>query len=93
MTVEELGTKLLCARSFVTIAPGEEKHYKILALCDFTSKRRRMTVLVRSLETGRAQALVKGADSMIYSLLSKETDPEKRKVTSDRLREFSKCGF
>lgn len=34
---------------------GVEKQYKLLALCDFTSSRRRMTVLVRHMDTGRVQ--------------------------------------
>jgi magnesium-transporting ATPase (P-type) len=104
LTLDEMGTSLFlllrpmrplyCHQNRVsdTGAPsGTEKHYKLLALCDFTSKRRRMTVLVRHMDTGRVQALVKGADSMVFSLLSKDSAPETQSIISDRLREFSKC--
>lgn len=47
-----------------------EREYKILTLLDFTSKRKRMSVIVRD-EDGQILLFCKGADSIIFDRLSK----------------------
>ncbi|XP_057455150.1 probable phospholipid-transporting ATPase 4 isoform X2 [Lotus japonicus] len=47
-----------------------EREYKLLNLLDFTSKRKRMSVIVRD-EEGKIFLLCKGADSIIFDRLSK----------------------
>lgn len=47
-----------------------EREYKILNLLDFTSKRKRMSVIVRD-EDGQILLFCKGADSIIFDRLSK----------------------
>ncbi|GJY22043.1 probable phospholipid-transporting ATPase 4 [Tanacetum coccineum] len=46
-----------------------EKEYNILTLLDFTSKRKRMSVIVRD-ETGQILLLCKGADTIIFDRLA-----------------------
>ncbi|KAI3727851.1 hypothetical protein L6452_16471 [Arctium lappa] len=46
-----------------------EKEYKILTLLDFTSKRKRMSVIVRD-ETGQIFMFCKGADTIIFDCLA-----------------------
>ncbi|MBA0571552.1 hypothetical protein Golax_001794 [Gossypium laxum] len=48
-----------------------EREYKILNVLEFTSKRKRMTVIVRD-EEGQILLLCKGADSIIFDRLSKD---------------------
>ncbi|KAH9617560.1 hypothetical protein KSS87_021801 [Heliosperma pusillum] len=48
-----------------------EREYKILNLLDFTSKRKRMSVIVRD-EDGQILLLCKGADSIIFDRLAKD---------------------
>ncbi|XVF86833.1 hypothetical protein PTKIN_Ptkin18bG0074200 [Pterospermum kingtungense] len=47
-----------------------EREFKILNMLEFTSKRKRMTVIVRN-EEGQILLLCKGADSIIFDRLSK----------------------
>jgi phospholipid-translocating ATPase len=47
-----------------------EREYKVLNLLEFTSKRKRMTVIVRD-EEGQILLLCKGADSIIFERLAK----------------------
>ncbi|GFZ04281.1 ATPase E1-E2 type family protein [Actinidia rufa] len=47
-----------------------EREYKILNLLDFTSKRKRMSVIIRG-EDGQIFLLCKGADSIIFDRLAK----------------------
>lgn len=47
-----------------------EREYKVLTLLDFTSKRKRMSVIVRN-EEGQILLFCKGADSIIFERLSK----------------------
>ncbi|GMI64693.1 Aminophospholipid ATPase 4 [Hibiscus trionum] len=48
-----------------------EREYKILNLLEFTSKRKRMTVIVRD-EDGQIILMCKGADSIIFDRLAKK---------------------
>lgn len=52
---------------------GEEHSIRILNVLEFDSARKRMTVIVR-LANGTIRALIKGADSAIFDILSDRTD-------------------
>ena len=51
---------------------GKLHKYEILHFCEFTSTRKRMSVIVRE-ESGKINLLCKGADSVILERLSKES--------------------
>ncbi|XP_071969847.1 phospholipid-transporting ATPase IK-like [Engystomops pustulosus] len=61
--------------SITVIELGEERTYEILALLDFSSSRKRMSILVRN-EEGKIKLYTKGADSVLLQRLhpSSETD-------------------
>jgi magnesium-transporting ATPase (P-type) len=51
---------------------GVEKQYKLLNVIEFTSTRKRMTIIVKDLETDEIKVLCKGADSIIIERLDLE---------------------
>ncbi|XP_004486850.1 probable phospholipid-transporting ATPase 4 [Cicer arietinum] len=73
--------------------PGKvvEREYKILNLLDFTSKRKRMSVIVRD-EDGSIILFCKGADSIIFDRLSKN-GKKYLEVTSRHLNEYGEAGL
>ncbi|KAK2371243.1 putative phospholipid-transporting ATPase 4 [Trifolium repens] len=68
-----------------------EREYKILNLLDFTSKRKRMSVIVRD-EEGNIILLCKGADSIIFDRLSKN-GKKYLDATSRHLNEYGEVGL
>jgi phospholipid-transporting ATPase len=69
------------------MALGERERYEILNVIEFTSARKRMSVIVR-LPTGEIKIFCKGADSVIYErLVAKETD-EDAAITSAQHSDF-----
>ncbi|GAB2269219.1 Probable phospholipid-transporting ATPase 4 [Dionaea muscipula] len=60
---------VVCER-YPSFGQPVEREYKILNLLDFTSKRKRMSVIVRD-EYGQILLLCKGADSIIFDRLAK----------------------
>ncbi|XP_011498077.1 PREDICTED: probable phospholipid-transporting ATPase IA [Ceratosolen solmsi marchali] len=58
------------------VALGERERYEILNVIEFTSTRKRMSVIVRT-PSGEIKIFCKGADSVIYErLMAKEIDEE-----------------
>ena len=53
---------------------NQEYQYKLLNILEFTSDRKRMSVIVEDQE-GKIMLLTKGADSIIQARLSKEKSP------------------
>lgn len=49
---------------------GKEEIYDLLALLDFTSDRKRMSVVLR-FPDGKIRVLMKGADSMVFARVVK----------------------
>ncbi|XP_076548667.1 ATPase phospholipid transporting 8A1 isoform X5 [Osmia lignaria lignaria] len=83
------------------IALGERLRYEILNVIEFTSTRKRMSVIVKTPE-GKVKLFCKGADSVIYERLSpssvEDTDPEQgisnfRDVTLEHLEAFATDGL
>ncbi|XP_051147937.1 probable phospholipid-transporting ATPase 4 [Andrographis paniculata] len=68
-----------------------EREYKILGLLNFTSKRKRMTVIVRD-ETGQILLLCKGADSIIFDRLAKD-GKKYLESTTKHLNEYGEAGL
>lgn len=68
-----------------------ERDYKILNLLDFTSKRKRMSVIVRD-EDGQILLFCKGADSIIFDRLSK-TGRMYEEATTSHLNEYGEAGL
>lgn len=64
---------------------GREDVYEILALNDFNSTRKRMSIIVREPETGRIKMYMKGADNVILERLAKDPESQRfRKARMDR---------
>ncbi|XP_058493944.1 phospholipid-transporting ATPase IC isoform X1 [Solea solea] len=84
----ELGWVFLSrTRDFVVVSElGVTRQYQLLALLDFTSKRRRMSVLVREPEGG-LKLYCKGADMVILERLQKDVPFQER--TEKALELFS----
>lgn len=68
-----------------------EREYKILNLLDFTSKRKRMSVIMRD-EDGQIFLLCKGADSIIFDRLSKNGRMYEE-ATTRHLNEYGESGL
>lgn len=68
-----------------------EREFKILNLLDFTSKRKRMSVIVRD-EDGQILLLCKGADSIIFDRLSKNGRMYEE-ATTKHLNEYGEAGL
>ncbi|KAM7410157.1 hypothetical protein PAMA_001550 [Pampus argenteus] len=79
----ELGWVFLSrTRDFIIISElGVKRQYQLLALIDFTSKRRRMSVLVREPEGG-LKLYCKGADIVILERLQKDCPHQERTETA-----------
>ncbi|CAG7734664.1 unnamed protein product [Allacma fusca] len=80
--------------SYVIIkANGVDAKYEVLNLLEFTSTRKRMSVVVKSPE-GKILLYCKGADSVIYERLSDMTNTEALKAaTESHLEEFATRGL
>jgi phospholipid-translocating ATPase len=70
----------------------ELKEFELLNILEFTSARKRMSVVVRSLEDSRLFLLTKGADNVIFERL-KAGEDELKKVTTKHLDDFANDGL
>ncbi|KAD4585128.1 hypothetical protein E3N88_22729 [Mikania micrantha] len=68
-----------------------EREFKLLNLLDFTSKRKRMSVIVQD-ETGQILLLCKGADSIIFDRLSKNGRMFEE-ATTKHLNDYGEAGL
>ncbi|KAF5403486.1 hypothetical protein PHET_02853 [Paragonimus heterotremus] len=69
---------------------GEELHYEVLQVLEFTSFRKRMGVVVRE-PSGRILVMVKGADTAVFERLAKTS--RFREATMHHLEIFAKTGL
>lgn len=80
-------------------AAGEEtlpvEKYELLNILEFTSSRKRMSVVVRRLDSqdSRVFLLTKGADSVIFERLRPGIDDTLREMTEMHLSEFANGGL
>ncbi|CAA0822414.1 Putative phospholipid-transporting ATPase 4, partial [Striga hermonthica] len=68
-----------------------EREFKVLNLLDFTSKRKRMSVIVRD-ETGQILLFCKGADSIIFDRLARNGRMYEE-ATTKHLNEYGEAGL
>ncbi|XP_011079998.1 probable phospholipid-transporting ATPase 4 isoform X1 [Sesamum indicum] len=68
-----------------------EREYKLLNLLDFTSKRKRMSVIIRD-ESGQIFLLCKGADSIIFDRLSRNGRMYEE-ATTKHLNDYGEAGL
>ncbi|KAK6128049.1 hypothetical protein DH2020_038213 [Rehmannia glutinosa] len=68
-----------------------EREFKVLNLLDFTSKRKRMSVIVRD-ENGQILLLCKGADSIIFDRLARNGRMYEE-ATTKHLNEYGEAGL
>ena len=74
-------------------ADGEEEKYQVLNVIEFTSTRKRMTIIVRT-PKGEIKLYIKGADSVILERLGQnQSQREFYDVTNNHLEEFAKSGL
>ncbi|XP_022668387.1 probable phospholipid-transporting ATPase IA isoform X3 [Varroa destructor] len=71
---------------------GEPRIYQILNVIDFTSARKRMSIVVRAPD-GRILIMCKGADTMIYERLSANNDPHLTATVLEHLEVFASDGL
>ncbi|XP_043668540.1 probable phospholipid-transporting ATPase IA isoform X2 [Vespula pensylvanica] len=78
------------------IALGERQRYEILNVIEFTSARKRMSIIVRT-PTGKIKLLCKGADSVIYERLNPRSpsvsEDDFRQTTLEHLEIFATDGL
>jgi phospholipid-translocating ATPase len=70
----------------------EPREFELLNILEFTSARKRMSVVVRSLEDGRLFLLTKGADNIIFERL-KPGEEDLKRVTTQHLDAFANEGL
>ena len=76
---------------------GHKTSYKVLAIFEFSSARKRMSVLIEDLQVEeksphRYQLLIKGADSVIMARLD-FTSTDKVQYTQQRVDDFAREGL
>eukprot|EP00899_Mesostigma_viride_P028257 jgi/Mesvir1/8616/Mv04947-RA.2 len=72
--------------------PEETVVVQVLQTLEFSSDRKRMSVIVRE-SSGRLRIITKGADSVIMKRLHPSTPADKVQTINDHLRQFSKLGL
>ncbi|KAH8415892.1 hypothetical protein KR222_003038 [Zaprionus bogoriensis] len=72
-------------------ALGERKRFQVLNVLEFTSTRKRMSVIVRTPE-GKIKLFMKGADSVVYERLASRNQAY-RDATLQHLEEFASEGL
>lgn len=74
---------------------GLLERYELLNILEFTSARKRMSVVLRKLDSddGRLFLLSKGADNVIFERLKEGVNEDLKKVTEDHLDEFAGQGL
>ena len=74
---------------------GSLEHYELLNILEFTSARKRMSVVVRKLDgdDSRLFLLSKGADNVIFERLKPGAGEELKQVTENHLNDFASQGL
>ncbi|CAN6989459.1 unnamed protein product [Brassica oleracea var. botrytis] len=84
-------TSVFIAERFSPSGQPVDREYKVLNLLDFTSKRKRMSAIIRD-EEGQILLLCKGADSIIFERLSKK-GKDYLGATTKHLNEYGEAGL
>lgn len=72
---------------------GKIKEYKLLQKLEFTSERKKMSVVVKDPDTGVVMLLTKGADLAVFERLSTKLEQPFLEATKEDLIKFSTKGF
>ena len=73
---------------------GQPQKYKLLHVCEFSSARKRMSVIVEEEGSGKVLLFCKGADSFIYERLSQESkDSPEMKSTQQSVDSYAREGL
>ncbi|EGC38128.1 hypothetical protein DICPUDRAFT_93905 [Dictyostelium purpureum] len=73
---------------------AQDKYYDLLAIMEFSSDRRRMSILLRDPESGKIILYSKGADSIMMERLSEEEkNSEILQKTKEHITDFSREGL
>lgn len=72
---------------------GKLRDFRILAKIDFSSDRKRMSIIARDLETNKLYLFCKGADSIILQRIQKDTPEKILEKTQIDLETFSNEGL
>jgi phospholipid-translocating ATPase len=72
---------------------GRKKTYRLLQKFEFTSERKKMSVVVKDESTGLIVLFSKGADLAIFSKLSNEIEQHFLEATKEDLIKFSTKGY
>jgi len=75
------------------IANGETRQFLLLTKIDFSSDRKRMSVVVRDMDSNKLYLFCKGADSMILKRVSADCEFDLIEKTEEDLKTFSKDGL
>ena len=71
---------------------GQTERHTPMKVLEFTSTRKRMSVIVRNPE-GKLVLYCKGADSVVYARLSRHQDPELKAATQKNMEDFANGGL
>ncbi len=87
--------EVLTLQTPFSTGPDDVDRYELLNILEFTSARKRMSVVVRKLddEDGRLFLLMKGADNVVYERLRAKGDEALREQTEADLSEFANGGL
>ncbi|KAK0493628.1 phospholipid-translocating ATPase [Armillaria luteobubalina] len=87
--------EVLALQTPLSTGPDDVERYELLNVLEFTSARKRMSVVVRRLDDadGTLFLLTKGADNVIFERLLESEDEELREVTEMHLSEFASGGL
>ena len=69
----------------IKIPSGEELNFKFLNVLEFNSTRKRMSVVMRDMQTQEIILLTKGADSIMFDLLSMQG---KHSTAKEKIKEY-----
>jgi phospholipid-translocating ATPase len=96
-TAKDMGYTLVdrTRNGVIVDVQGVKQEYEVLTQLEFSSTRKRMSVIVQIPETGKLLLLCKGADSVIYSRLAHggQGDNDLKQRTADQLEEFASEGL
>lgn len=76
--------------TITVVVQGQKQTFKVLHVLEFTSSRKRMSVIVKD-PAGRLLLMTKGADSVIYERLS--SDSKYTRETFEHMEEFAEAGL
>ena len=78
-----------------TATDGTLERYELLNILEFTSARKRMSVVLRKLDSddGRLFLLTKGADNVIFERLKEGANEDLKATTEKHLDEFASQGL